>query len=207
MMKTYTGDNYHTITIIKSAALRTSTSFWTAAVKTVLNITKVVSQYYIIRHGGAEHFFKLCILYCVCTQSTHSQCSLTFPGQITEYTEGQMMHKVISGHRHRGRSAGIGIPASCFTARYWSILKKKQDGAAWHSHFLGALRHSRRVLTFWTPGIPGALISFLNLTREPMKKSAAILSKKMAFDMANRMQVVWNIYTFHRNGKRQYAIY
>ncbi len=40
-----------------------------------------------------------------------------------------------------------------------------------------------------------------------MKKSAEILSQKMAFDMANRMQVVWNIYTFHRNGKRQYAVY
>ncbi len=57
--------------------------------------------------------------------------------------------------------AGIGIPASCISVRYGSILKKKQDGAAWH--FLGVLRHSRRVLAFWTPGIPGALISCLNL--------------------------------------------
>ncbi len=143
MMNTYTGNNHHTITIVKSAAIRTSTSFWTAAVKTVLNITKVVSHYhYIVRCGGAEQFFKLCILYCVCTQSTHSQRSLTFAGQITQYTEGQMhvCTKSYLGIGIEADAAGIGIPASCISVRYRSILKKKQDGAAWHS---------RRVLAFW----------------------------------------------------------
>ncbi len=88
--------------------------------------------------------------------------SLTFGGQITEYTEGQMhvCTKSYLGIGIEADAAGIGIPASCISVRYRSILKKKQNGAAWHFRFLGALRHSRRVLTFWTPGIPGALISF-----------------------------------------------
>jgi hypothetical protein len=33
-----------------------------------------------------------------------------------------------------------------------------------------------------------------------MKTSVAILSEKMALDMAKRMYLVWNISTFHGNG-------
>ncbi len=55
-------------------------------------------------------------------------------------------------------------------------------------------RRSQWVLAFLVPGVLCALNSVLNLIWEPMKKSAAILSQKMALDMGkNRMQVVWNI--------------
>ncbi len=157
-MKTYTGDNHHAITIIKSAALKTSTSFWTAAVKTVLNITKVVSHYHIIRRSGAEQLFKLCILYCVCTQSTHSQCSLTFAGQITEYTEGQMhvCTKSYMGIGIEADAAGIGIPASCLLTQSGTgaFLKRNKMallgilafsgpygilGGSWHSESVATL--------------------------------------------------------------------
>jgi hypothetical protein len=40
-----------------------------------------------------------------------------------------------------------------------------------------------------------------------MKKSAAILSQKMALDMANMMQVVLNISTFQGNRERQNTVY
>ncbi len=128
----------------------------------VLNITKVVSKYHINRRGGAEQFLKLCILYCVCTQCTHSQCSLTFAGQITEYTEGQMhvCTKSYLGIGIEADAAGIGIPASCISVRYRSILKKKQDGAFSLSRGLTAFSAGLGILD---ARHSGALISFLNL--------------------------------------------
>ncbi len=70
------------------------------------------------------------------------------------------------------------------------------------NRFLGSIdvyKHGLSILAFSTPygilggfGVLGALIRFLNLTQEPMKKkkSVAILSQIMAFGVANRMQVL-----------------
>ncbi len=41
----------------------------------------------------------------------------------------------------------------------------------------------------------------------PKKKSSSILSQKMALDMANRMQVVWNTSTLHRGCDKQNTAY
>ncbi len=75
-------------------------------------------------------------------------------------------------------------------------------------HALGICPHPRGVFKSVAecmhPLFSASLTVFLTL---PKKKSSSILSQKMALDMANRMQVVWNTSTFHRGCDKQNTAY